>query len=303
MELRHLVTFRAVIREGSFLGAARALGLAQPTVTLHVQELESELGLPLFDRRGRRRPVTDAGALLAQRALAILDSVETLQRSMTELRDGRSGWIRIGSIEPAASQRVTPLLAKLRGERPALRVRLDVTGTQGVSRAVADGDLDLGLCSAPPAELSLSFEPLFSEEMALLLPRGHRLARARTVRARDLQGEALLLSEQGCAYRRAVETALSDRGVRPQWALESGSTATLREAVRNRLGIAMLPRPAASPAPPGTVVRGLSDLVIALPVGLITRPGGPAAPPALAILVEALRRELPPRGRPRLTRS
>jgi LysR family transcriptional regulator, regulator of the ytmI operon len=296
MELRHLVTFRAVIREGSFLGAARALGLAQPTVTLHVQELESELGLPLFDRRGRRRPVTDAGAILSQRALSILDSVENLQRTMTELRDGRSGWIRIGSIEPAASQRVTPLLAKLRRERPALRVRLDVTGTQGVSRAVADGDLDLGLCSAPPAELSLAFEPLFSEEMALLLPRGHRLARARTVRARDLQDEALLLSEQGCAYRRAVEAALSDRGVRPHWALESGSTATLREAVRNRLGIAMLPRPAASPAPPGTVVRGLSDLVIALPVGLITRPGGPAAPPALAILVEALRRELAPRA-------
>jgi DNA-binding transcriptional LysR family regulator len=319
VELRHLATFRAVLREGSFLRAARALRVAQPTVTLHIQEIERELGLSLFDRRGRRGPTTPAGALgrrteltaagthFAERALSILDAVETLRRSMEELRDGKSGWIRIGAIEPAASEHVAPLLGRLRRERPGLRVRLDVTGTQGVSRAVADGELDLGLCSAPPAELSLEFEPLFSEEIALLVPRGHRLAGARAIRirARDLEGEALLLSEQGCAYRRAVEAALSEHGVRPQWALESGSTATLRAAVRNRVGIAMLPRRSASPAPPGTVVRGLSDLVIALPVGLVRRPGAAPPPPALAVLTEALRRELrrPPSRRQRRARD
>ena len=294
MELRHLTTFRAVLREGSFLRAARALRLAQPTVTLHIQELEQELGVALFDRTGRRRPLTAGGALVAERALPILDAVDALRRSMEELRDGRSGWIRIGAIEPAASERVTPLLGRLRRERPGLRVRLDVTGTQGVSRAVADGELDLGLCSAPPSELSLDFEPLFAEEMALLVPRGHRLANPRAIRitARDLEGEPLLLSEQGCAYRRAVETALSERGVRPQWALESGSTATLRAAVRNRVGIAMLPRRSASPPPPGTVVRGFSDLVVALPVGFVRRPAAPPPPPALAVLIDALRREL-----------
>lgn len=292
MELRHLVTFRAVLREGSFLAASRALRLAQPTVTLHIQELEAELGLELFDRHGRRRPMTPAGELLATRALPILDALDSLIRSMAELKDGRSGLIRMGAIEPAASQRITPLLSKLRRERPSLRVRLDVSGTQGVSRAVADGELDLGLCSAPPAELHLRFEPLFVEEMALLLPRGHRLARARPLRAADLEGEPLLLSEQGCAYRRAVETALSERGVHPQWVFESGSTATLQAAVRNRIGIAMLPRLAAAPAPTGTVVRALSDCVVALPVGLIARPDAPPPPPALSVLIAALRGEL-----------
>jgi DNA-binding transcriptional LysR family regulator len=292
VELRHLTTFRAVLREGSFLRAARALRLAQPTVTLHIQELEEELGLALFDRTGRRRPLTAAGTLFGERALPILDAVDTLRRSIEELRQGKSGWIRIGAIEPAASEHVTPLLGRLRRERPGLRIRLDVTGTQGVSRAVADGELDLGLCSAPPAELSLDFEPLFTEEMALLVPRGHRLAGPRAIRAQDLEGEPLLLSEQGCAYRRAVESALSERGVRPQWVLESGSTATLRAAVRSRVGIAMLPRRSASPAPPGTVVRGLSDLVIALPVGLVRRPDSAPPPPALAVLIGALRREL-----------
>lgn len=292
IDARHLATFQAVLREGSFLRAARALGLAQPTVTLHIQELEAEVGLELFDRRGRKRPLTPAGELLAERALPILDAFDSLARSMSELRDGRSGLLRIGSIEPAASQRVMPLLGKLQRERPALRVRLEVSGTGGVSRGVADGELDLGLCSAPPAELGLRFEPLFAEEMALLIPRGHRLARRKPLRAEDLDGEPLLLTEQGCAYRRAVEGALQERGVRPQWALESGSTESIKAAVRQKLGVAILPRAAATPAPPGTVVRGLSDLVIALPVGFATRPNAAPAPPVLALLVAALRRAL-----------
>ena len=292
MDVRHLLTFRAVVREGSFLGAARALQLSQPTVTLHIQELEAEFRQTLFVRGGRRRPLTPGGEIFAARAMPILDAFDSLAESMAEFGDGRSGLLKIGAIEPAASQRVTPLLGRLHAERPMLRVRLDVSGTAGVSRGVADSELDLGLCSAPPAELGLRFEPLFAEEMALLVPRRHRLARKKPLLAADLEGERLLLSEQGCAYRRAVEAALQERGVGPQWALESGSSETLQAAVRHRLGIAVLPRRSASPAPEGTVLRRLGDLSIALPVGLVTRPDGAPAPPALALLIARLRQEL-----------
>jgi DNA-binding transcriptional LysR family regulator len=132
--------------------------------------------------------------------------------------------------------------------------------------------------------------------MALLIPRGHRLAAGKPIGAAALDGEPLLMSEQGCAYRGAVEDALSRRGVCPHWALESGSAATLRSAVSNRLGIAILPKGSACPAPRGTVVRGLSDVVIALPVGLVRRRDAAPPPPALLVLVGALRREL---GRPK----
>jgi DNA-binding transcriptional LysR family regulator len=292
VDLRHLQTFQAVLREGSFRGAANALGLAQPTVTLHIQELEAELGLELFDRRGRRRERTPAGDLLAARTPPILDALDALARSAAELKDGRGGLIRIGSIEPAASRRLAPLLARLRARRPALRVKLETGGTGGVSRAVADGAVDVGLCSAPPTELGLRFEPLFSEEMAVLVPRRHPLARARRLRVRDLEGEPLLLTEQGCSYRQTVESAFQRRGVQAQWALESGSTEALRAAARHGLGLAMLPRLAATPPPPGTRLRRLDDLALALPVGLATRPRPPAASPALEALLLALRRDI-----------
>ena len=143
MDVRHLLTFRAVLREGSFLGAARALQVSQPTVTLHIQELEAEFRQALFVRGGRRRPLTPGGELFAARAMPILDAFDSLTESMAEFGDGRSGLLKIGAIEPAASQRVTPLLGRLHAERPMLRVRLDVSGTAGVSRGVADSELDL----------------------------------------------------------------------------------------------------------------------------------------------------------------
>src|SRR5262245_42777400 len=292
MDLRHLSTFQTVLREGSFLRAARALRLAQPTVTLHIQELEAELGLELFDRRGRRRQQTPAGELLAQRVLPILDSLEALERSLEELRDGRSGLLRLGSIEPAASRRLMPLLGRLRAQRPGLRVRLEVAGTSGVRRGVADAVIDVGLSSAPPAELALRFEPLFDEEIVLLLPRSHPLARKRRLLARDLEGQPLALTESGCSYRRRVEASLQERGVRPQWALECGSAGSLPAAVSHGLGLALLPRLTADPQPAGTVMRRLTDLPIALPVGLVSRPEGAPPTPALGALIASLRREL-----------
>ncbi len=113
MDLRHLATFRAVLREGSFLRAARALGLAQPTVTLHIQELEAELGQELFDRRGRRRPTTPAGDLLASARCRSWTPSRRSAGAWTSCATAEAGWIRIGAIEPAASQRVTPLLGAL----------------------------------------------------------------------------------------------------------------------------------------------------------------------------------------------
>jgi DNA-binding transcriptional LysR family regulator len=142
VDLRHLVSFETILREGSFAKAARAQGYSQSTVTLHVQELERELGVPLFHRRGRRTSLSAAGSALAARCRPVLEGVDTLRRSMEELRAGVGGELRLGSIEPAASRRVLPLLADFCRERPALRVRLEVGGANGLGRQVAGGHLD-----------------------------------------------------------------------------------------------------------------------------------------------------------------
>jgi DNA-binding transcriptional LysR family regulator len=285
MELRHLATFDAVLARGSFLAAARLLGCSQSTVTLHVQQLERDLGAALFLRTGRRVRLTEAGHLLAARGRHVLDAVAALRRSIEELGRGAAGKVTFGAIEPTASLRLAPLMARFCATRPALRLRMEVGGSGAVARGVAEGDLDLGVAS-PPSSRRLVFQPLFHEPMALLVPRRHPLAKVPRLRARDLTGSVLLMTEQGCAWRDATERALVERGVPAAPGVELGSIAALHHAVRAGLGLALVP--SIAPPPPGTLLRKLVDVDLALPVGIVRRPEGPPPSPAVAAFLAEL---------------
>jgi DNA-binding transcriptional LysR family regulator len=271
VELRYLETFAAVLEAGTFLSAARALGCSQSTVTLHIQELERDLGLPLFQREGRRVRLTAAGESLRGVSQRVRASVQALRRAADELREGGAGEVALGAVEPAASLRVTPVLAAFSRLRPRLRLRLEVSGTQTLSRQVAEGRLAFAVCSPPPASLGLSFQPCFQQRMALLLPRRHPLARQRRIRARDLASVRMLLTEHGCAYREATEAALRTRGVQVECALEIGSIVAAHAAVRDGLGLALVPVGPTLRAEAGLCLRELSDVDVTLVMGLARR--------------------------------
>src|SRR5215813_11612358 len=102
MELRHLQTFQAVVRAGSFLQAAEELQYAQSTITLHIQQLEADLGVKLFARQGKRVHLTEAGRSLREQADHLLEYVATLQQNMADLVSGEAGHVRLGAVEPTA---------------------------------------------------------------------------------------------------------------------------------------------------------------------------------------------------------
>jgi DNA-binding transcriptional LysR family regulator len=287
VELRYLETFATVLDAGTFLAAARTLRCSQSTVTLHIQELERELGLQLFSREGRRARLTPAGESLRALSQRVRDSVLALRRGAEELRDGGAGEVALGAVEPAASTRVSPVLAAFSQARPRLRLRLEVSGTATLSRRVADGQLAFAVVSPPPGSLGLAFQPCFRQRMVLLLPRRHPLARSRRIRARDLASTRMLLTEHGCAYREATEAALRTRGVEVECMLEIGSTGALRAAVRDGLGVALIPVEPPLRAEPGLCFRELTDVDVTLVMGLARR-AEPLATAAEAALFAAL---------------
>lgn len=294
-ELRHLRTFREVVERGSFVRAAKELRYAQPTVTLHVRQLERAFGTRLFEKDGKRMRLTEAGRALKDHANAVLDRAELMQSAMAELRTGEAGHVRLGSIEPTASLRLPGVLVRFCGERPKVGLTVEVGGTEAVSRRVAAGELDAGICCPPPAGLGLVFEPLFVEKLALLVPEGHPLAGAGAARAEDLAEHRLLLSERPCAYRQATERALAERGAYPHpdveiGSIEIGGLEAIKRAVCAGLGVAVLPAASLDPAPLGTVARELDGVDVGLPVGLASLPGGGPRGRALEALLADLRR-------------
>lgn len=289
MELRYLSTFQTVVREGSFTQAADKLHYAPSTITLHIQHLETELGFKLFVRQGKQIQLSTAGQALYEQADALLQHVRTLEQTLKEIVAGETGSLRIGVIEPAASYRLVPLLTDFCREYPKMHITLEVMSTRLICQRVATGHLEIGICSPPSADLGLTFEPLFLEPIALLMPEAHELAKLEHISPAQLQGERLLLTGQYCAYRETIEHFFSQQGINACPRMEISSFDVLKQGVQAGLGIAIAPARAASSPPEGTVLRSLEEVELALPVGLVRSPEHYVSRPVLEKLIAGLR--------------
>jgi LysR family transcriptional regulator, regulator of the ytmI operon len=269
MEFRHLQTFQAIVQEGSFLKASEKLQYAQSTITLHIQQLEAELGVKLFLRRGKRTELTVAGRTLRDHADQLLHRAANLQQAMTDLVAGEAGHLRIGSIEPVASIYLPAILAQFCHKYPKVRLTLEVGVTQFISQRIVTGSLDLAICSPPNANLGLIFELLFQDPISLLLPENHQLTTLDEIPVSLLTEERLILTEEHCPYRNVLEKALLLHGINPFSGIEVMSLEALKQMVRYGLGIGVIPTAAIAPPPLNTVVRSILGLDLNLPVGVV----------------------------------
>ena len=269
MEFRHLQTFQAIVQEGSFLKASEKLQYAQSTITLHIQQLEAELGVKLFSRRGKRTELTIAGRTLRDHADQLLHRAANLQQTMTDLVAGEAGHLRIGSIEPVASVHLPAILVQFCHKHPKVRLTLEVGVTQLISQRVASGSLDLAICSPPSANLDLTFELLFHDPIALLIPDTHQLATLDEISTSSLGKERLILTEEHCPYRNILEKALLSQGINPFSGIEVMSLEAIKQMVRYGLGIGVIPAAAIASPPPNTIARSIAGLDLKLPVGIV----------------------------------
>lgn len=292
MDIRHLETFQTIVKEGSFVRAAEKLHYAQSTITIHIQHLEAELGVKVFVRRGKQVQLTEAGRALQEQADVLMQRSLALQQAIKDVVAGEAGHVRIGAIEPTASLRLPPLFVQLYREHPKLRLTLEVGSTHVLSRQVATGALDVGICAPPAPHIGLTFEPLFVEPLTVLLPQAHPLASKDHLAVGDLLSERILLTEQGCEYRALIERTLLSQGANPFSGIEMGSVEVLKRAVQEGLGIAILPRAATCPPLSQTVVRDLQDVDLRLPIGLICVPEVRSPGRALGLLLTLLRTQL-----------
>ena len=123
------------------------MNYAQSTVTMQIQKLESELGTQLI-QRGKEISLTEAGRLLRPE-LTNHKNIEHLQTSLSDLKSGESGHIRLGVTEPTASYRLPAILGKFMSMHPNIRISVDISNTSTLSERVQKGEIDFALCTAP----------------------------------------------------------------------------------------------------------------------------------------------------------
>jgi DNA-binding transcriptional LysR family regulator len=241
VEHRQLRTFKTVARTLSFTRAAAELGYVQSNVTAQVKALERELGVPLFDRLGRRVVLTDAGRVLLRYAEKLLDLSEEAREAVTGGGEP-TGTLVVGASPSLSAYRLPRLLRSFGSRFPRVKLWFRPTPHAELEGRVADGSLDVAfLLEGPVRSASLQAEALAEEPLVVLAPPDHPLAGSARVSPAALAGEPILLTEPGCNYRLMFERELEEAGVEPAAALEFDGVEAVKQCVVAGMGVAMLP--------------------------------------------------------------
>src|ERR1700751_4735452 len=233
--LRHLELIAELYDCRSILKASRRLSLTQPTVTKALQDVESTLGVRLFERSNRGLTPTPYGEIFARHAKIVLAQLRHAAEELDNLRAGYSGKVTVGTLLAAAASILPDAIALLKKERPGVAISV-VVGTYDIlmpSLLVGDLDMVLGRLPEEGRSRALVYEEFYAEPICVVTRRGHPLARKRRLTLPDLANEAWLLPPPETALRRQVERAFLDANVPvPRNLIESISILTSRVLLR-----------------------------------------------------------------------
>ncbi|NIK69469.1 LysR family transcriptional regulator [Paenibacillus sp. BK033] len=244
MELTYLKTFCEVAKHGSFTRAAEILGYAQSSITTQIQRLEESYGAVLVERFGRSMRLTIAGEALLPYAKEV---IRLHEESKEVVSKQSKGTLSIGTIETLAAYYLPPYLQAYRQQYPDISIMLQPGNEPVIIEAVKEGTLDVGVILDPPfSDPELHTQVLREEELVIIASPEHRFSALSEVRAEDLSGEPLILTEDGCTYRAMLLKVLRDGEIDSKPSYEFGNMEAIKQCVVYGLGVALLPRIAAA---------------------------------------------------------
>jgi LysR family transcriptional regulator, transcription activator of glutamate synthase operon len=221
----------------------------QPAVTRGLQRLGHAYGVALTERDGRRIRLTFAGQIVASSARRALVELDDGARAVREADDPATGTARLGFLSPLGTWMVPRLLGEFRAERPGVSFELRQDGAARILTALREGALDLLLTSEPDIA-GVNWEPLFDDQLVVVVPASHRLAGRRRLRIAELRDEPWILLPEGYGLRAAAERLCAEAGFAPRMAFEGADLSTLLALIASGNGVGLF---AQGPAPPDGV--------------------------------------------------
>ena len=244
-DLRYLV---ALADTRHFGQAAARCFVSQPTLSAQLKKLEEYLGVQLVERHPRRIALTEAGQQVVARARRIIESSDEIVALAELQRDPLGGRLRVALL-PTIGPYLLPIVApRLRRKLPRLELLLYEYQTGPMLEHLQAGDIDLGILALPVPTDGLAERKLFDEPFVVAVPDGNPLASRRSLKVSDLNGETLLLLEDGHCLRDQALDVCSSSKMHEKQDFRATSLETLRQMVASGSGITLLPQLAASGA-------------------------------------------------------
>ena len=244
--LDQLRILKAIAAEGSFKRAADSLYVSQPAVSLQVQNLEKQLSVPLFDRGGRRAQLTEAGHLLLDYGEKVLSLCQETCRAIEDLQNLQGGTLIVGASQTTGTYLLPRMIGMFRHKYPDVSVQLQVHSTRRTSWSVANGQVDLAIIGGEvPAELqeTLEIKSYAEDELALILPVFHPLAKVDKIQKEDLYKLQFITLDSQSTIRKVIDQVLTRWGIdtkRLKIEMELNSIEAIKNAVQSGLGAAFV---------------------------------------------------------------
>ncbi len=273
MELQQLEYFRVVARTQHVTQAAEEVAITQPALSRAMARLERDLGIALFDHRGRSVKLNRYGEAFLRHVERALGAIEEGRRELTDLADRDAGVIAFGFAHALGTRVVPDLIASFRRQHPRARFQLLQNASHIILEELEAGDVDLALVSpVPPTSERIESIELASEELFLVVPNDHRLAKRKTVRLAELRDDTFVCLREGYGLRTLTDAFCARAGFAPKTAFEGEEIATLRGLVAVGLGVAIIPA-ASSPAESAPPQLRITEPICRRSIGVLWEPG------------------------------
>ncbi|SFR07657.1 selenium metabolism-associated LysR family transcriptional regulator [Desulfoscipio geothermicus] len=243
MNLYQFHIFKTVADKKSFSGAAQALFISQPAVSMHIKSLEDHFGTRLFDRNTQQVTITEAGRILYEYVEKILSLLDEAEKDISALTGCIRGTLSVGASFTLGEYVIPQVLGCFKKQHPQVRALLKVTNTEQIVKLVLKQALDLGLVESRVDNFELIVKPFMKDELVVLLPVDHPLAGKKFILIDELVALPFILREQGSGTRKITEDRLKEAGINLSElnvVMELGSTEAVKEAVEAGFGATII---------------------------------------------------------------
>ncbi len=241
MDLSELQVFLTVAREGSFSRAAERLFRTQPAVSLAIRKLEDDLGQKLFVRGARPVRLTDAGTLLKDYAERLINLRDEVKKGLSELEGLQRGELALG-VNESSIHALMPAIAKFRELHAGIQIRVHRMFSRDIPHEVLNYRLDLGAISYVPRDPQLQATEIVKDELTLVVPPKHPLAKKREVDVADLGAESFVAHIVESPFRRRVIELFARNRTVLNMPTEMPTIESIKRFVQMGMGVAIVPR-------------------------------------------------------------
>jgi DNA-binding transcriptional LysR family regulator len=247
MDIRSVRYFLAVAEERSFRRAAERVGVSQPAISQGIRLLEDDLGTRLFDRVSSRTSLTPDGQLFLEPARRVVAEFDGLRGHLDRSRGVVRGRLEIGTTDVASIYVLPKVYRRFRRKYPEAELSVHVEGTESLIRQLRERTIEIAIVTLAvgdrEADVPEQFvaDPLFHEELSVIVSRNHPLADRRRIELADLADTPFLSFKEGSVTRQGVDAVFGESDVFPRVAMEMSSPEAIKKLVEVGVGASVLP--------------------------------------------------------------